>query len=52
MEYLHPTRWRGRTETNKLVFVESEENLRGQVKLVTINWAGPWSMQGRTADRR
>lgn len=40
-------RWRGRTSTNKLVFVESEEDLRGQVKKATITWAGPWSMQAR-----
>jgi len=39
-------RWRGRTPTNKLVFVESERNLRGQKKAVYITWAGPWSMQG------
>jgi tRNA-2-methylthio-N6-dimethylallyladenosine synthase len=39
-------RWRGRTPTNKLVFVESERDLRGQVLPVTITWAGPWSMQG------
>lgn len=40
-------RWRGRTPTNKLVFVESEENLRGKILPVTITWAGPWSMQGK-----
>jgi len=40
-------RWRGRTPTNKLVFAESGEDLRGQVRPVTITWAGPWSMQGR-----
>lgn len=40
-------RWRGRTPTNKLVFVESEEDLRGQILPVTITWSGPWSMQGR-----
>lgn len=40
-------RWRGRTPTNKLVFVESEKNLRGRVLPVTITWTGPWSMQGR-----
>jgi tRNA-2-methylthio-N6-dimethylallyladenosine synthase len=40
-------RWKGRTETNKLVFVESEENLRGQVLPATITWTGPWSMQGQ-----
>jgi tRNA-2-methylthio-N6-dimethylallyladenosine synthase len=40
-------RWKGRTETNKLVFVESEESLRGQLLPVTVTWTGPWSMQGR-----
>ena len=40
-------RWKGRTTTNKLVFVESEESLRGQLLPVTITWTGPWSMQGR-----
>ncbi len=40
-------RWRGRTPTNKLVFVESDENIRGQLRQVTITWTGPWSMQGR-----
>jgi tRNA-2-methylthio-N6-dimethylallyladenosine synthase len=39
-------RWKGRTETNKLVFVESEEDLRGQVRQVRIHWTGPWSMLG------
>jgi tRNA-2-methylthio-N6-dimethylallyladenosine synthase len=38
-------RWRGRTPTNKLVFVESEENLKGKVIPVTVTWTGPWSMQ-------
>jgi tRNA-2-methylthio-N6-dimethylallyladenosine synthase len=39
-------RWRGRTPTNKLVFVESDENLLGQLLPVKITWTGPWSMQG------
>jgi tRNA-2-methylthio-N6-dimethylallyladenosine synthase len=39
-------RWRGRTPTNKLVFVESEENLLGQERAVRIEWTGPWSMIG------
>ncbi|MCC6147113.1 MAG: tRNA (N6-isopentenyl adenosine(37)-C2)-methylthiotransferase MiaB [Anaerolineaceae bacterium] len=39
-------RWQGRTETNKLVFVESDVNLRGQVRPVKISWTGPWSMLG------
>jgi tRNA-2-methylthio-N6-dimethylallyladenosine synthase len=38
-------RWRGRTPTNKLVFVESEDDLRGQLLNVTVTWTGPWSMQ-------
>jgi len=40
-------RWRGRTPTNKLVFVESEADLRGIILPATITWTGPWSMQGR-----
>ncbi len=38
-------RWRGRTPTNKLVFVETERDLRGLVLPMTITWTGPWSMQ-------
>ncbi|MCL4261550.1 MAG: MiaB/RimO family radical SAM methylthiotransferase, partial [Anaerolineales bacterium] len=38
-------RWKGRTPTNKLVFVESEENLMGKILPVTVTWTGPWSMQ-------
>ena len=40
-------RWKGRTATNKLVFVETNSDLRGKIYPVTITWAGPWSMQGR-----
>lgn len=40
-------RWKGRTETNKLVFVESDKDLQGQVLQAQITWTGPWSMQGR-----
>jgi tRNA-2-methylthio-N6-dimethylallyladenosine synthase len=40
-------RWRGRTPTNKLVFVESGEDLRGKVVSVSMTWTGPWSMQAR-----
>ncbi|MCJ7718243.1 MAG: tRNA (N6-isopentenyl adenosine(37)-C2)-methylthiotransferase MiaB [Anaerolineales bacterium] len=39
-------RWRGRTPTNKLVFVESEYDLLGTIQPVKITWTGPWSMQG------
>ncbi|UCH59509.1 MAG: tRNA (N6-isopentenyl adenosine(37)-C2)-methylthiotransferase MiaB [Anaerolineales bacterium] len=38
-------RWKGRTPTNKLVFVESDQDLRGQLRTVQITWTGPWSMQ-------
>jgi tRNA-2-methylthio-N6-dimethylallyladenosine synthase len=38
-------RWRGRTPTNKLVFVESEDDLKGRIIPVTVTWTGPWSMQ-------
>jgi tRNA-2-methylthio-N6-dimethylallyladenosine synthase len=40
-------RWRGRTPTNKLVFVETDQDLRGKLLPVQITWTGPWSMQGR-----
>ncbi len=40
-------RWKGRTPTNKLVFVETETDLRGQALPVEITWSGPWSMRGR-----
>jgi len=38
-------RWKGRTPTNKLVFVETDEDLRGKTIPVNITWTGPWSMQ-------
>ena len=31
-------RWRGRTPTNKLVFVESDRNLLGRVESVKVTW--------------
>lgn len=59
--YLHQTvpvlfeekvkkRWKGRTPTNKLVFVETEENLHGQMLPVRIEWSGPWSMIGKLVE--
>ena len=42
----HKGRWRGRTPTNKLVFVESDQDLTGKTSEVLITWTGPWSMQG------
>ena len=40
-------RWKGRTPTNKLVFLEANDDLRGKIIPVTITWTGPWSMQAR-----
>jgi tRNA-2-methylthio-N6-dimethylallyladenosine synthase len=56
--YLHQTvpvlfeekvkkRWKGRTPTNKLVFVETDEDLRGKIFPTRIEWTGPWSMIGK-----
>lgn len=39
-------RWKGRTPTNKIVFVESDADLRGQILNVKIIRTGPWSMLG------
>jgi tRNA-2-methylthio-N6-dimethylallyladenosine synthase len=43
-------RWKGRTPTNKLVFVETEEDLKGKLLPVTVTWTGPWSMQANLAE--
>ncbi len=43
-------RWKGRTETNKLVFVESERDLQAALLPVRITWTGPWSMIGALPD--
>jgi tRNA-2-methylthio-N6-dimethylallyladenosine synthase len=45
-------RWRGRTPTNKIVFVETDEDLRGKLLPVTVTWTGPWSMQAVLAEVR
>lgn len=47
VEELHNGKWRGRTPQNKLVFFESEGNLRGKLVDVEITWTSPWSLQGR-----
>jgi len=47
VEGRHGARWKGRTRTNKLVFIESPDDLRGQLVPVQIEWAGPWSLVGR-----
>ncbi len=45
-------RWKGRTPTNKLVFVESDDDLKGRILPVRVTWAGPWSMQANLAGVR
>ena len=39
-------RWMGRSRTNKLVFFESEDNLRAELVGVSIEHTGPWSLRG------
>ena len=45
-EVKNKNRWRGRTPTNRLVFVENDLDLRGKLLPVKIKWAGPWSLIG------
>lgn len=47
VEDQHKGKWRGRTTQNKLVFIESQQRLRGRLIQAEITWTGPWSMQGR-----
>lgn len=47
VEESHKGKWRGRTRRNKLVFIESEADLRGRLVEAEITWTGPWSMQAR-----
>ena len=44
-------RWKGRTATNKLVFVETDQDLRGALLPVRITWSGPWSMQAALLEK-
>jgi len=39
-------RWRGRTPTNRLVFVQTDQDLLGRQLDVNISWTGPWSLLG------
>ncbi len=49
VEEMQGGRWKGRNRTNKLVFIDSEDDLRGKLVNVQIEWAGPWSMRGSLA---
>ncbi len=44
-------KWRGRSPHNRLVFVESNEVLLGQVRDVRIDWTGPWSLLGTLVNK-
>ncbi|HSB89379.1 MAG TPA: tRNA (N6-isopentenyl adenosine(37)-C2)-methylthiotransferase MiaB [Anaerolineales bacterium] len=46
VEERHRERWKGRTRTNRLVFFESAEDVRGRLLPVRVDWAGPWSLVG------
>jgi tRNA-2-methylthio-N6-dimethylallyladenosine synthase len=47
VEERHRGKWRGRTRSNKLVFLDiGDEDLAGELVQVKIVQAGPWSMQG------
>lgn len=43
-------KWSGRTRTNKLVFFESDLDLKGELVQVQVEAAGPWSLRGVIAD--
>ncbi len=43
----HKGKWQGRTRTDKLAFIESDEALLGRVVNVRVTMTSPWSLQGR-----
>ncbi len=45
-------RWRGRTRTNKLVFLEDDGDWKGKLVDVEIAWTGPWSMIGHLPGKK
>jgi tRNA-2-methylthio-N6-dimethylallyladenosine synthase len=46
IEGQHKGKWQGRTRSNKLVFVASEQNLQDQMVTVKVEKATAWSLQG------
>lgn len=46
VERRHKGKWRGRTPHNRLVFFESDRNMRGALVDVKITYTSPYSMQG------
>ncbi len=49
-EGIHKNRWKGRSETNKLVFTESPNDLHGKIRQVQVERAGAWSLSGSLVD--
>ena len=47
----HRGRWQGRTRTDKLVFIDSEEELLGRLVSVRITRTSSWSLGGRLSER-
>ena len=45
----HKGKWQGRTRSDKLVFIEDEGDLLGQIMDVRITRTSPWSLQGAPA---
>lgn len=43
-------RWRGRTRSNRLAFIESDRDLAGQLVTARVTWAGPWSLLAEITD--
>lgn len=46
VEKRHKGRWMGRTPTNKLVFFDSAQQLRGELVQVRVTHTGAWSLRG------
>ncbi|MDQ3327805.1 MAG: tRNA (N6-isopentenyl adenosine(37)-C2)-methylthiotransferase MiaB [Chloroflexota bacterium] len=51
-EEIQRDKWKGRTRTNKLVFLDFPEDLAGQTVPVTITQTGAWSMQSELTRTR
>ena len=46
IETRHKGKWRGRTPHNRLVFIESEQNLTGALVDAKVTFTSAFSMQG------
>ncbi len=52
VEDKHKGRWRGRTPQGKLVFLDDNRDLRGELVDVHITFTGPWSMSGEAITKK